>query len=105
MAVYPFKCLDCGKEFEESHSMKKAPLKVPCKCGATAFRNWNAYGDVDAMMKENTRYSMSMGCNVNNIDKMEKMYPGSEYDNRGRLKVKNRQHKLKMLKQRDMVEY
>lgn len=106
MAQYPYKCLKCGLEFDEFHSMKSAPLRVPCQCGAIACRNWNAYGAVDATMKENTRWSLSMGCNVKNIPEMLKQYPGSEYHPKtGRLKIKHRQHKLQMLKQRDMVEH
>lgn len=52
MPLYPFIC-KCGNSFDKVFSMEKAPLKVRCPvCKKTAYRNWNAYGNVNSQMKE-----------------------------------------------------
>lgn len=89
--------------------MAKAPLEVPCVCGKIAYRNWNSYGNTDALMKENVRYSNSLGI-VDPTDKKQmeaaqKKHPGAEFDKRGRMKIHNRQEKLRRMDEAGMVEY
>lgn len=106
MPIYPYKCLECDAAFDEMHSMKEAPLEVKCKCGAVAYRDWNSYGNIDATMKENTRWSWTMGVNIDKIPEMLKKYPDRVYNpETGQLKVKNRIHKLKLLAEHGMEEY
>lgn len=108
MPLYPFKCLDCGEEFDKVFSMGKAPLKVECSCGCIAYRNWNAYGRTDELMKEHPRLSRALGCHPNQLKEMRKIHPGAEFvtiNGMCQMKIKNRQDKLKRMKQRGMVEF
>jgi hypothetical protein len=59
---------------------------------------------IDAVMKENVRYSRSMGTRSDLIEQAKKAYPGSEYLPDGRLVIHNRHEKLLRMKQRGMEE-
>ncbi len=59
---------------------------------------------VDAMMGENERWSWSMGVAQEDIPKAMQMYPGSEYNSEGQLKISNRSDKIRKMKQRNLVE-
>ena len=52
----------------------------------------------------NERWSESMGVVPNQIAEAERTFPGSEYDSEGRLRIKNRKHKLFEMKRRGYTE-
>jgi len=58
----------------------------------------------DETTKDHKRYSYSMGVLPEQIKEAEKAFPGSKYTPDGRLIIKNRQHKLKEMKRRNMIE-
>ena len=109
MPIYPFKCVECGDEFDEVHSMKESPLKVKCKkCEGVANRNWNAYGRTDEVMKRNVRYSYSLGCRPWQLKEMQRLHPGAKFVKKGKgyvMEIKNRQEKLQRMKERGFEEY
>jgi len=78
-----------------------------CECGKNATRDIvaeHSQGNIDGLMKENHRWSISMGCPINQLDYFRKKYPNSTYNDRGQLLIKNRVHKLKEAKLRGMQE-
>lgn len=88
---------------------------IICDDGVKA---WNISGDeerklnnlqecnVDGTMRENHRWSWAMGVHVKDIPKMMKKHPDRVYNPKtGQLLVKNREHKKKLMKEHDMVEY
>lgn len=109
MPIYPYKCVECGNEFDELYSMKESPLKVRCKiCKGLAHRNWNAYGRTDEVMKRNVRYSYSLGCRPWQLEAMRKLHPGAKFVKKGKgyvMEIKNRQEKLQRMKERGYEEY
>jgi len=106
---YCYKCDKCGYVFDKYHSAKNRNKTEQCpECLSPAYRSFkNEIKDskVDALMKENERYSWSMGCNVDDIPDMIKKFPGSEYNDRGQLRIKNREHKKFEMKRRGFEEY
>lgn len=106
--------MDCSSEFDLSYSMAKAPLKTKCiKCGKTAHRNWNAYGDVNSQMKDYD-FESSTGMRMytasylpTQTEEMKKKHHGRDFKlhNGCYLPViKNRRDKIKYLKERSFVE-
>jgi len=53
---------------------------------------------------ENVRVSQSLGVHPSQIEAAQKAYPGSEYNSRGHLIIRNRKEKLKRAKERGMQE-
>jgi len=87
--LYPFKCLKCGKEFDEIHRMKDAPSEVKCECGGVA-RSW------------------SLGINPDDPKQLaaaKKRHPGAEFNKRGQMKIHNRVEKLRRMKEAGVEEY
>jgi len=80
--------------------MIKAPLKAKCSCGRWANRNWNVYGNTDAVMKDNIRHSEVLGVHPNQIPLARKIHPGAEFTEEGAMIIHNRQEKLKRMKER-----
>lgn len=110
MPLYDYYCEECQTKFESFSSIagRNRPKTCP-KCKAKATRDFKSelanMGHVDEMMRENERWSWSMGCNPNNIKEMCRKYPGSEYNERGQLRIKSRTHKLHEMRRRNYEEY
>jgi len=111
MPVYGGKCDTCGKNYDYNVSIKCRNDSSTCPhCGASGNRDveyeLNTMSDFNETCKDHERWSWSMGVNRQDIPEMTRKYPGSEYHPiTGQLKIKNRNHKLRELKRRDMVEY
>lgn len=61
---------------------------------------------VSVGFKDNPRWSWSMGVNVEDIPKMNKLYPDRVYNPKtGQLLVKNRTEKKKLMKEHSLEEY
>ena len=85
-------CLGCGEY------LTKFSIKFP-------GQGFADNGGVDSLMKENHRWSDSMGCNPEEIPRNMKRFPNSTYHpHTGQLLIKNRHHKLKEMKSRGYVE-
>ena len=85
----------------DSQSLQK------CECGKVACRDIgaeHAQGNVDGLMKENYRWSRTMGVPANQVQEFRKRYPDSTYNDRGDLLIKSRHHKLQEMKKRDFYE-
>ena len=110
MPIYTYQCTECHKVFDEFSIISKRNELKECKCGCYATRDvmneFKGMGNVDATMKENERWSWSMGVHVDQIPAMEKKYPGSQYHPKtGQLLIRNREHKKTMMRQRGLIEF
>jgi len=97
----------CGKTFNYISTIAKRNDPTECECGLMANRDVEAElapGPMIKLVTENERWSVSMGVPVSQIAKFKKLYPGSTYDSKGRLLIKNRKDKLRQCKDRDMYE-
>jgi putative FmdB family regulatory protein len=100
MPIYEYKC-DCGLITEVIAKRYKPSTYATCKCGKRA-KKIISLPNTD--LKENIRYSSAMGVNPRQIKEAEKRFPGSKYDQKGRLEVLNRKDKLKKAKERGLTE-
>lgn len=55
--------------------------------------------------KENIRWSTSMGVPAGQVNDFRKRFPDSVYSSDGRLQVKSRAHKKKLMKERGFIEH
>ena len=95
---------------KESQSIKELldrfPKNICPNCGNLGNRDAGyELNHSSPQIEEKTRWSETMGCNPKQIKAMEKQYPGSRYDSKGRLEVSSRQDKLIKMKQRNMIEF
>lgn len=56
------------------------------------------------VITDHPRWSISMGVPASQVEEFRKRFPNSIYDDRGRLLIRNRRHKLKEAAQRGFVE-
>ena len=106
MPSYAASC-KCGKIFQYISTISARNDPVECECGLMANRDVEAELAVGSRVKwvsDNPRWSISMGVPPNQVDEFRKRFPGSTYDNGGRLLVKNRKDKLRQANERSMVE-
>lgn len=105
MPIYEYKCQDCGIVFEQYSNIPTRNRKRTCKCGGKADRIiCQGACRVSELMKDNPRWSDSMGINPDQLGEARKLFPDSTYDSEGRLLIKNRQHKLYEMKRRGLIE-
>lgn len=110
MPKYTYKCSKCKFIFDKYRPVSRRDKTVKCpECLGPASRSFvdEIKGSkVDALLKENERWSWSMGVNKQDIPAAMKKFPGSTYHpETGQLLIKSRQHKLAELKRRGMEEY
>lgn len=109
MPTYTYKCSKCHTVFDKTTTISDRDTPQACSCGCLGERSFVDEKQgcaVDATMKENERWSWSMGVHVNQIPQMERMYPGSKYHPvTGQLQVTSRQDKIKKMKQRGLIEF
>lgn len=106
MPSFVAKC-KCGKIFRYMSTISSRNEPIECECGLMANRNVEAELNVGSRKKwvgDNPRFSISMGVPPSQVNEFRKRFPESTYDNRGRLLIKNRKHKLQEMKRRDFVE-
>ena len=108
MPFYTYECTECHDVFDDFKTISKRDTTY-CNCGNTAKRNLAAElatsSDCTRLMKDNQRWSWSMGVHLKQIPDMVKAYPGSEYHpETGQLLIRNRQHKLHEMKRRGYEE-
>jgi putative FmdB family regulatory protein len=102
MPLYEYIC-SCDKKPIEIIALKYEPSTyITCpKCGKRA-KKIISLPNTDLV--NNERFSGAMGVNIRQIEQAKKIYPGSEYDKKGRLLIKNRKHKLYEAKRRGLSE-
>ena len=110
MPYYTYKCSKCHKVFDAYSAIGDRDKPKVCECNYTAPRDikseFAGKTSVDCTMKENERWSWSMGVHTDQIPAMEKMYPGSRYHPlTGQLQIRNREHKKQEMKRRGLIEY
>jgi hypothetical protein len=109
MGRYSYCCDKCDYVFDAYHKPEHRLNTESCPmCGSPAhysFKETIKDSKHDALIAEHERWSWSMGVNRQDVAEAMKKYPGSEYDHRGRLRIKNRQHKLFELRRRGMEEF
>lgn len=106
MPSYTASC-KCGRIFQYISTILGRNEPIQCECGSMANRDVEAELAVGSRVKwvsDNPRWSISMGVPPSQVSEFRKRFPGSTYDNQGRLLVKNRKHKLQEMKARDFVE-
>jgi len=109
MPIYTYKCSKCHTVTDETRTISMRDCPLQCSCGSAAERSLvdEMRGSaVDATMKENERWSWSMGVHLDQIPAMVKRYPGSEYcPKTGCLRVSSRQDKVRKMEQRGLTEF
>ena len=110
MPRYTYRCSKCQIVFSGFSSIDERNTPQECECGGSAPRDVASelqdFGDVNATMKSNERWSFSMGIHVDKIPEMEKKHPDRKYHPKtGQLLVRNRVHKKKLMKEHGMTEY
>lgn len=105
--LYSYKCSKCGFVFDEFSNMEQRNDTRKCpECLGPAGRNKQA--EVRPMDAEYQRWSWAMGATPQAAKEMLKKYPDLVYEHGtegGRLLVKNRQEKLRLMKIHGMEEY
>lgn len=85
----PMECPTCNLRFYRITFLKESGTKTHSRWGTN-----------------HPRWSWSMGVNRQDIPKMMKQYPDREYNPvTGQLKVNNRPHKKKLMREHNMEEY
>ena len=117
MPIFSFRCLKCGKVFEQFVHISTKVRSRKCKCGGKIIHDFVADhkgGNVDSQMKEysfegdkGTRLYPCAVLNEEQLAKARKQHPGFDWrqHNGAWLPViKNRTDKLRFLKQRNWCE-
>ena len=60
--------------------------------------------NIDGTSRGCERFSSTMGCNPNEVEKFRKLYPESTYTPDGRLVIQSRQHKKQEMRRRGYQE-
>lgn len=106
MPSYGYLCERCGNFHADNTISGRNKTECP-KCGRACERDveyeLNSGYDLEIGV-DHPRWSLSMGVPVSQLDHFRKIYPNSVYDDRGRLLVKNRKHKLRQADERNMCE-
>jgi len=112
MPKYSYKCDKCNYVFDAYHSIKNRNKTEKCpECLSPAKRSFAEEikgSKVDALMKENVRWSWSMGINMDcpsEVADARKRHPGAEFNERGQMRIANRHEKLQRMKEAGMEEY
>jgi hypothetical protein len=93
----PICCLNCGSKSSRIIYRRRQDTKpVGTRCG------------VDALYKENVRYSYSLGCRPSQLKEMQKLHPNAKFVKKGHgyvMEIKNRAEKLQRMKERGFEEF
>ena len=105
---YSYKCRKCNAVFRDLNTISKRHT-TDCECGGKAVQDMDAdlayaRGRSRDIPNEKERWSRSMGVPVKQLAEFRKKYPHHVYDDKGRLLIKGRKHKLKTAKERGFVE-
>ena len=102
MPLYEYKCGVCEHITSDFRGVEDRDNPVVCEiCGCVAKKIISL---PNADLPDNERWSWSMGVNPKQVSEAMNVYPGSEYNKKGQLKIKNRTHKLREMKRRGLVE-
>lgn len=100
-----YHCKRCISDFIYSDD-EDFPKRCPSCDAVYCTLHWqvveNNYDgvNIDCTMKENLRYSNSLGVNPNQIPAARKIHPDAEFTSDGRMVIHNRHEKMKRLKER-----
>jgi hypothetical protein len=103
-----FVCKMC--DFNGIYDFNDTPIHCPkCNLGFYSLRPYKESTVKEKFVnigyKDSPRWSWSLGVNVQDIPAMMKKYPDREYHPvTGQLKVKNRPHKKRLMKEHNMYE-
>jgi len=106
-----FTCLNKACNFTNQYPAEDEPVACPA-CGGKWYR-LRFCGDqpraretgANLYEKGNIRWSTSMGVPANQVEQFRERFPDSVYSPDGRLQVKSRAHKKKLMAERGFVEY
>jgi len=107
LAIYCYSCSKCGENFEVTAPMSESSKPRKCECGGEAIRDIRAeqsQGNIDGLMVDNPRWSWALGINPNQIKDAMKTHPGAVFNERGQMLIKNRNDKLRRMKEAKMEE-
>lgn len=108
MPIYSFVCPECGNQEDLYYRMADVPETVKCFCAGDMHQDWANKGRFNALMKENIRWSWSLGINQDNPEEVRKAHerhPGAIFNERGQMRIANRQEKLQRMLEANMEEY
>ena len=100
MPIYEFKC-SLG-HITEAYCRTDKNASICGTCGKRA-RKIISLPSTD--LKENIRFSSTMGVNPDQIPAAIQRFPGSQYTKDGRLIIHNRKEKLQRVKERGYIEF
>lgn len=114
MPVYTYKCSNCHNVFDDITTVEDRNNTKRCsECAGYGERvdigteNVGASG-VNGLMKENLRWSDSLGCTELDFPRMQKLHPGSIWRKRPsggyQMGIRNRQEKLQRMNEAGMKE-
>jgi putative FmdB family regulatory protein len=110
MPFYAYKCQKCGLVFRDLATITERNDPVDCEKEGCCGKAHRAVGAELAprsgqkWVTDNPRWSRSMGVPPMQVEEFRKRFPGSVYDDNGRLLIKNRKDKLRQMKERGFVE-
>jgi putative FmdB family regulatory protein len=115
--IYCYKCLECGKQFEEVLSMSESDKKISCECGGNTVRDFQTEvsgGVIDSQHREYD-FEGSNGTRMyaaaylpHQKEEMLKNHPGRDFKLRNGCYlpvIKDRMDKKQFLKERGFIEY
>jgi putative FmdB family regulatory protein len=106
MPDYGYICEDCGNFHAINTIANRGKTECP-NCGKDCERDveyeLNSGFDLN-VGTDHERWSISMGVPPSQVNDFRKRFPGSTYDDRGRLLIKNRKDKLRQCRERGMCE-
>ena len=111
MPIYCFFC-KCGNKFEKALPMADSQKLQYCECGEQArrdIRTEHSQGNIDGLMADNPRYSVSGAVMDEDLPAAKKLHPHiSDWKKVGsswRPLIRNRKEKLLFMKQAKAYEY
>jgi len=101
MPTYCYRCEHCGNSFERILPSKKRN-EQRCSCGKKLQRDIPRElqdNEFNLLEVDNPRWSDALGVHPNQVPGILKEHPDRVYDREGRLLIKNRKHKLQLLRE------
>jgi len=108
MPIYAFVCPECGNQEDLYYKMADVPETIKCFCAGDMHQDWASKGRFNALMKDNERWSWSLGINLDvpeEVAEAKLRHPGAVFNEKGQMRISNRKEKLQRMKEAGLTEY